>query len=461
MDEYSNVLRDALLAASEDSDIEVTGVALVDPYAYQPFAVKEEKDTATLLEGTHAAPTPATTTCDDAVAAASTTTCDDTVLEMEPAASTPAAPTTACSTTEPTTPRSEIAPSNVLSLEAAWSEKIRPLATPAVPDAGVSDNEMRLRKAVETGEFDLRSALGQQWTRALKNDKNLQVDYAEHKSREDRRLFRNRWAQATLKKAVEKREHIQKVIHQELSLGEYLPFGMVVKREGGWKDASAIAAAETYFEECVALGNHWVSYNSMTKRGEVLYLRRQVRDVFENAWSHSLANTSEVDAASNADTGINENNNSSPKPAKGANKRATTECDDEAKRAKKDFSSAMSAATRERNKFQRALQGADSLLATIEKDSSWSWAHTGVLKEVSEAKADLQACVSVDQATQDFFACMGAQALKRKHTQEALLSSFTYITSILPDKVNALSNAADYFRKQHGDRMRSSGSKSK
>ena len=65
--------------------------------------------------------------------------------------------------------------------------------------------------------------------------------------------------------------------------------------EGGRHSKSAIAAATKYVEKAMAMGGSWLSYNAMTERTDVLYVKKTHKQVFQQKWA--LFVESQQDAA--------------------------------------------------------------------------------------------------------------------------------------------------------------------
>jgi len=78
--------------------------------------------------------------------------------------------------------------------------------------------------------------------------------------------------------------------HTDVQAGTYMPFAVIFKEEGG--DRSAFDAAENYVAECFRLhsegttmqGRPWVLFNKMTKRVEMLYVKKQLKIETGEKW---------------------------------------------------------------------------------------------------------------------------------------------------------------------------------
>ena len=150
-------------------------------------------------------------------------------------------------------------------------------------------------QAVESGSFDTTSVVGKYWAAAKKEDPTLKTQYdAVGKKYSEQRAFRQRWVEMqfeNLQMSKEKKES-SGVLHE--SQGSYEPFDIIVDKEGGVARPAAIRAALNYTLACIHFnkagqeairGVPWVSFNSMTKRWEYLYLKKTCKDWFAQSYS--------------------------------------------------------------------------------------------------------------------------------------------------------------------------------
>jgi len=66
--------------------------------------------------------------------------------------------------------------------------------------------------------------------------------------------------------------------------GSYVPFAVIVKKEGGVGCRSAVEAAVRYCRKCTLLGGRWRLYNHFTERWDFLYIRREYSSIFQKEW---------------------------------------------------------------------------------------------------------------------------------------------------------------------------------
>jgi len=72
---------------------------------------------------------------------------------------------------------------------------------------------------------------------------------------------------------------------EDIKAGVYLPFGMVLKAEGGAEDPEALKAARLHATRCAELGAPYIQMNPMTDRLEYLHFQHQKKEVLQRAWS--------------------------------------------------------------------------------------------------------------------------------------------------------------------------------
>ena len=92
--------------------------------------------------------------------------------------------------------------------------------------------------------------------------------------REAQTKFRADWAAREVVKAKKFNTVTTSWSTVDVTKGEYVPFGVIVQREGGWEDVTAIAAAARYVRKAQLMAGAWVVYNNMTDRHDYLYLRK-------------------------------------------------------------------------------------------------------------------------------------------------------------------------------------------
>jgi hypothetical protein len=176
-------------------------------------------------------------------------------------------------------------------------------------DADMTLQEKRLRTAIDSGIFDMTGVLGKAWNIAKKQNIGLAADYlAVGKSYNAQREFRLKWCKMELAKIDTTQTEIEENGQSEYSQGDYLPFDVIVDREGGPQRAASVKAALHYVMACqrffkqnhMAGSKHFCEYNVMTHRWEFLFLRKGYRENFTKLWKIETRSFSSTEVVSEA-----------------------------------------------------------------------------------------------------------------------------------------------------------------
>ena len=142
---------------------------------------------------------------------------------------------------------------------------------------GQEEHIARIQQALNENDVCVRSALGQSFSKWLKENPDHAQAYANLKAPgktvQMNKDFRLRWAEreqeekSMLKKS--KLEAYQVVDGEE---GTYEPSEMVVQHEGGRHSVQAWEVATNYLKRCMELGGMRLAYNDFNKRVAVLYI---------------------------------------------------------------------------------------------------------------------------------------------------------------------------------------------
>ena len=154
---------------------------------------------------------------------------------------------------------------------------------------GQEEHIARIQQALNENDVCVRSALGQSFSKWLKENPDQAQAYANLKAptktvqmKKDSRL---RWAKREQEeKSMLKKSKLEAYQVVEGEEGTYEPLEMVVQHEGGRHSAQAWEVALNYLQRCMELGGMWISYNDFTKRVEVLYIKRTRRSSFDQKW---------------------------------------------------------------------------------------------------------------------------------------------------------------------------------
>ena len=287
--------------------------------------------------------------------------------------------------------------------------------------AGKEGWEKDFEKLVGNSMFDARGSLGQKWQKQKSAMTSLSDQYDKCVGRPAQQAFKLAWAKEEYEKVQKAKTHSQTWRLVDTTRGEYLSFGMLVKREGGWKDSSAISAATRYCQKACVMGKPWTVWNAMTERYDYLYISKLFVQDFEQSWSSFTTWTksegSEPDARANASgsgqgqkriadgagepagtsTGSGtaastagpskkQKTNDGAKPSGNENKGG-----DSGKKEKKEVDKLLADATKWKMKFTSALAGIVNLENQILHNPMWEWARNDQQsKEINTRKKDVE-----------------------------------------------------------------------
>jgi hypothetical protein len=103
-------------------------------------------------------------------------------------------------------------------------------------------------------------------------------------SQQKQSAFRLRIVKAKLKSVKDEWCHETKEGTIDIKKGTWLPFPMIVKKEGGYSDPENIVAALHYILKCLIMVG-WCSVSSMTNRVQFFYVRQSKVEYFETSWT--------------------------------------------------------------------------------------------------------------------------------------------------------------------------------
>ena len=147
----------------------------------------------------------------------------------------------------------------------------------------LSKQDAKRKKAYEdalaSNGIDPKSYLGQ----LFRNEKGNTEEY-KSANREKKEEIRQDWLKSKMKEFTERHTYTKSYRKVDWQKGTYLPLGMVVKKEGGWKDPAAVEGALTLCSRAIALGPPWLQTNFQTGRMTYLYFEIGFNEQFEEAW---------------------------------------------------------------------------------------------------------------------------------------------------------------------------------
>ena len=90
--------------------------------------------------------------------------------------------------------------------------------------------------------------------------------------------FRLEWAELKLACCEKTRDRSQTLSKTEANVGVHLPIGVIMRKEGGWQDPSAVIAGCSRVLKCIALNRKYIKWNQMSERWEFWFSRQYITD---------------------------------------------------------------------------------------------------------------------------------------------------------------------------------------
>jgi hypothetical protein len=156
-------------------------------------------------------------------------------------------------------------------------------ARQAGDDASTAEEKL-FTKAGKTGYFDIRDAVGQRFQREHKKGNIEHGIYSKIANRDEKRLFRESWAKKKFESSLQGKRFEQEYQTIDTTLGEYLTFGAVVIKYGGWHWAPAVAGAKKTAAKCTLLGGKWSMKDEFSAMHMFLVLQKGHGDIFMKKW---------------------------------------------------------------------------------------------------------------------------------------------------------------------------------
>jgi hypothetical protein len=219
--------------------------------------------------------------------------------------------------------------------------------------------------------------------------------------------------------------------------GFYAPFAIIVREEGN--DNAAVRAATYYVAACEKMQGPWKRFNPMTQRSEWLYMRKEVKDTFEQAWSlyetatrqQTCGKTSAEAPASEA-AGTQPKNDNEATPQKDADKNGgkpkggeqaegaspNPKAKAKAKSApRSSLDIAFATANLSKKNFQATMSKAGLVVDNITKSDDWAWARASHKPQITNLMDQITVMSSKPFARE--FLTMDAKDLRsaRKHAE--------------------------------------------
>ena len=186
----------------------------------------------------------------------------------------------------------------------------------AAPDDVERDE---LEKHFSEGNLGLRSKWG---VRVARSDSGgLSNKYTG--TRSEKAQYRLDWIKTELAKRTRTKSKTETFKQRGEKKEQWLSFGQMLEKRGGWNNPYAQRAAENYVKSCENKGKEWIGYDADTDEVTYFYYEDTKIDLFDKAWElKETWDDSGVDVAANTQNGGQKKTAVTAKPstASGASK---------------------------------------------------------------------------------------------------------------------------------------------
>jgi len=135
------------------------------------------------------------------------------------------------------------------------------------------------------GTFLMNSPVGQRLTRYLRNNAAEKEKMQACKTKLELQEYKATWLSKAVEHITTRKTYQEDHKNHSIQDGEYMPFGMIVKSEGGWEDPDAVRGATTLAIKAVVMGPPWTMINDQTGRLTYWKITHKTREIFSKTWS--------------------------------------------------------------------------------------------------------------------------------------------------------------------------------
>ena len=147
--------------------------------------------------------------------------------------------------------------------------------------------------------FDMRGAVGNHWSRGLKDDPELAERYNAMKGQKNmqkkQREFREGWAKEKYTAIMKSSDHVQSWKKVDTMHGEFFTFELLITKYGNNRSSFAIDCATKYASKCRLMGSPWMDWDEMAECNAYLYMKRQFTQSFSECWNTYMSFTGHKD----------------------------------------------------------------------------------------------------------------------------------------------------------------------
>jgi hypothetical protein len=266
-----------------------------------------------------------------------------------------------------------------------------------------------LEKALKANDVDIRSALGQKFSRehaiGSLGDTAMKKFMGEKskqgvKTNDAKRMWRVTWAERVYDTVTEGKRHEKSWQEVAKEKGTYVCFAVLVEKMGYTFDPrGAIERARRYADKCVAMKGDWFEYNLMIEELDFFLLEKSHTHIMAEKWAMYEDQSGKRKAAIDPEkTDEKEHGGSAKKPKNGASPKDTSKDGGGHENIDKGgLAKLIAEASKVKNLLHGTTSAANSLVSNIESTQSWGWANTAhTLGQLRDKKA------AVDGALNEF-----------------------------------------------------------
>ena len=151
--------------------------------------------------------------------------------------------------------------------------------------AANDDKQGEMKLIAKTGKFDVHSGVGNKFFREHPKGSPERQEYDMLKSRDEKRLFRERWGKVTFRHLLETNTHEESYTTVDKTKGTYLTLGGVILQLGGFSWRPAITGALRLALKCTKMKGQWTFIDSWTGLQMFFVLSKEWEGVLVEKWS--------------------------------------------------------------------------------------------------------------------------------------------------------------------------------
>ena len=316
-----------------------------------------------------------------------------------------------------------------------------------------------LQEAIEKGNVDMKSSLGNKFYQELSKDDAAKAQYAGMK-RDEAKQYRLKWANEAMQSYEARREVVTSWGRTTTHKYKYRTLGRLICDLGGWGDASAVKGACTAACKCLALGAPYVAKHPQTEMLEFVVVEMSWQEEFQQKWTElktRMGALGDNSAAASEQTPIEKE----AKPLQQQKKRKSEEqhekdekvskddgdqsMEKEEKKGKKpkpndddpktpkEHSINLKKSLKLKQELTSASHKAHQLIATIDTDPKWQWARSEKKLQLVQANDDMKE--SLTPWLQQFVLSEKWLELKKTTTQQQINEEFKIMVDMVGPKI--------------------------